>query len=119
MDDLREFELCEPAPFLYFENGQLAMTDGTTVYQVIVTCEAMMATTSPREKSLRRLIRYAGYYRDLASAAIQRGEDVGEKVWVNEAMVRASPAMKPATIRARRRSMPVAGKETGHAQHRA
>jgi hypothetical protein len=83
----REFELCEPSPFLYHENGQLAITDGAAVWMVVVTCEAMMATAHPPEKSLRRLVRYADLYRDLAAAAIQRGEASDGKVWVREADV--------------------------------
>jgi hypothetical protein len=47
MDDQSEFELCEPAPFIYYENGQIAVTDGSSVWLVIVTCEAMKAT-APR-----------------------------------------------------------------------
>ncbi|TWF43355.1 hypothetical protein [Neorhizobium alkalisoli] len=122
MEHLREFEICEPEPFIYFENGQFAITDGSTVYQVIVTCEAMRATAPPPEKSLRRLVRYLGYYRHLAAAAIRRGEDVGEKVWVNEAMVRSSPLPQLAASgqsRPERRSTPLAGKDTGHAAHPA
>lgn len=121
MEDLREFEICEPEPFIYFENGQFAVTDGSTVYQVIVTCEAMRATATPPERSLRRLVRYAGYYRDLAAAAIRQGEDVGEKVWVNEAMVRSSPPPRAAFAGSRsgRHAMPAAVKDAGHAQHRA
>jgi hypothetical protein len=90
MIDETDITLCEPAPFLYHENGQLAVTDGATVWLVIVTCEAMKATASPAEKSLKRLIRYAEYYRDLAAAAIARGEDVDGKVWVTEAAVMSS-----------------------------
>ncbi|AYD05256.1 hypothetical protein [Neorhizobium sp. NCHU2750] len=124
MDDPREFEICQPEPFIYFENGQFAITDGSTVYQVIVTCEAMRATAPPPEKSLRRLVRYVGYYRDLAAAAIRRGEDVGEKVWVNEAMVRSSPLPQlagfgVARARSGRRGLSPVAKEVGHAQHRA
>ncbi|TWF49495.1 hypothetical protein [Neorhizobium alkalisoli] len=122
MGDLGEFEICEPEPFIYFENGQLAITDGSTVYQVIVTCEAMRATAPPPEKSLRRLIRYAGYYRDLAAAAIRRGEAVDEKVWVTEALVQSSPPAQLAAFggnRSGRRMMAPAAKDAGHAQHRA
>lgn len=83
----REFELCEPSPFLYHENGQLAITDGAAVWMVVVTCEAMMVTAQPPEKSLRRLVRYAHLYCDLAAAAILRGEASESKVWVREADV--------------------------------
>ncbi|TCV67376.1 hypothetical protein EDE09_11335 [Neorhizobium sp. S3-V5DH] len=86
-----EIQLCEPAPFLYFENGQMAVTDGASVWLVIVTCEAMKATARPPEMSLRRLVRFVEYYRDLAAAAIRRGEDVDGKVWVTEATVLSSP----------------------------
>ena len=44
-----EIQLCEPAPFLYFENGEMAMTDGASVRLVIVTCEAIKATASRRK----------------------------------------------------------------------
>jgi len=90
MIDETEIALCEPAPFLYHENGQIAVTDGSTVWLVIVTCEAIKATASPPEKTLRRLIRYAEFYRDLAAAAIVRGEDVDGKVWITEAAVIAA-----------------------------
>ncbi len=91
MSNDREIELCEPAPFLYFENGQMAVTDGASVWLVIVTCEAMKATARPPEMSLRRLVRFAEYYRDLAAVAIRRGEDIDGKVWVTEATVLSSP----------------------------
>jgi hypothetical protein len=90
MQDETEIRLCEPAPFIYFENGQIAVTDGSSVWLVIVTCEAMRATAPPPEKSLRRLVRYAEFYRDLAAASIRRGEDVDGKVWVRESDVLAA-----------------------------
>lgn len=90
MIDETAITLCEPAPFLYHENGQIAVTDGSTVWLVIVTCEAIKATASPPEKTLRQLIRYAKFYRDLAAAAIVRGEDVDGKVWITEAAIIAS-----------------------------
>jgi hypothetical protein len=90
MEEEAEIRLCEPAPFIYFENGQIAVTDGSSVWLVIVTCEAMKATASPPEKSLRRLVRYAGFYRDVAAAQIRRGEDVDGKVWVRERDVLAA-----------------------------
>jgi hypothetical protein len=92
MQEETEIHLCEPAPFIYFENGQIAVTDGSTVWLVIVTCEAMRATAPPPEKSLRRLVRYAEFYRDLAAASIRRGEDVDGKVWVRESDVIAAQA---------------------------
>ena len=58
---------------------------------MIVTCEAIKATARPPEMSLRRLVRFAEYYRDLAAAAIPRGEDIDGKVWVTEATVLSSP----------------------------
>ena len=87
MQEEPEIRLCEPAPFLYFENGQIAVTDGSSVWLVIVTCEAMKATPTPPEKSLRRLVLYAEFYCDLAAAAIRRGEDMDGKVWVRESDV--------------------------------
>jgi len=94
MLDVTEITLCEPAPFIYFENGQIAVTDGSSVWLVIVTCEAMKATALPPEKSLKRLVRYAGFYCDLAAAAIARGEDVDGKVWVRESDVLAAKASR-------------------------
>lgn len=41
MEVHRDIELCEPCPFLYFDNGQLALTDGRAVWMVIVTREAI------------------------------------------------------------------------------
>lgn len=102
-----EFELCEPAPFLYYENGQIAVTDGTSVWLVIVTCEAMKATAQPPENPLRRLVRYAEYYRDLAAAAIRRGDGIDGKVWVTEADVLSSPSAGVT---------PTGGWEANHAQ---
>ncbi len=90
MTDVKEYDLCEPAPFIYYENGQLAVTDGSAVWMVIVTCEAMKATATPPVKNLYRLVRYAEFYRDLAAAAIERGEATDNKVWVQEADVLAA-----------------------------
>ena len=95
MEVHRDFELCEPSPFLYFDNGQLALTDGRAVWMVIVSRQAMMATANPQEASLRRLVRYSHFYRDLASAAIRRGDDVHGKVWVLEADVLAARSNLP------------------------
>jgi hypothetical protein len=92
MDNLGEIKLCEPAPFIYYENGQLAVTDGSTVWMVIVTCEALKATASPPVKTLYRLVRYAEFYRDLAAAAIERGEAVDNKVLIRESDVLAAKA---------------------------
>jgi hypothetical protein len=90
MTVVKEYDLCEPAPFVYYENGQLAITDGSSVWMVIVTCEAMKATANPPVKNLYRLVRYAEFYRDLAVAAIERGEATDNKVWVHEADVLAA-----------------------------
>lgn len=90
MTEVKEYDLCDPAPFIFYENGQLAVTDGSSVWMVIVTCEAMKATASPPVKSLYRLVRYAEFYRDLAAAAIERGEATDNKVWVQEADVLAA-----------------------------
>lgn len=57
---------------------------------MIVTCEAMKANTPLSEKSLRRVVCYAEFYRDLAAAVIRRGEDVDGKVWVRESDVLAT-----------------------------
>jgi hypothetical protein len=88
---LIELELCEPRPFIFGENGHLAVTDGETVWIVIVTQEAMMATANPPDASLKRLARYARHYRDMAAAAIRRGEDYNGKVWILEKDVLAFP----------------------------
>ena len=90
MQEETGIRLCEPRPFIYFENGQIAVTDGSIVWLVIVTCEAMKATARPPEKSLRRLVRYSEFYPILAAAAIRRGEDVDGKVWVRESDVIAA-----------------------------
>lgn len=90
MTAVKEYDLCEPAPFIFHENGQLAVTDGSAVWMVIVTCEAMKATAAPPVKNLYRLVRYAEFYRDLAAAAIERGEATDNKVWVQEADVLAA-----------------------------
>jgi hypothetical protein len=94
MPNSAELTICEPAPFIYFENGQIAVTDGSSVWLVVVTCEAIRATANPPEKSLARLVRYADYYRDLAASAISRGEDVDGKVWVTESAVLSAKAVR-------------------------
>jgi hypothetical protein len=93
MTEAKDYDLCEPAPFIYHENGQLAITDGSSVWMVIVTCEAMKATATPPVKSLYRLVRYAEFYRDLAAAAIERGEAIDNKVWVQEADILAAKSL--------------------------
>ena len=87
MIDHAEITLCEPAPFLYHENGQIAVTDGSQVWLVLVTCEAIRATANPPEMSLRRLALYAEFFTDLAAAAISRGEDIAGKVFISESDV--------------------------------
>jgi hypothetical protein len=87
MVDHPEITLCEPAPFLYHENGQIAVTDGSQVWSVIVTCEAIRAAANPPEMSLRRLTLYAEFFTDLAAAAISRGDDIGGKVFISESDV--------------------------------
>jgi hypothetical protein len=84
METFKEIELCEPSPFVFGENGHLGVTDGTSVWIVVVTCEAMRATATPPEASLERLVRYAGLYRDMAEATINRHEDQNGKVWIFE-----------------------------------
>ena len=87
-----EVELCEPSPFIFGENGHLAVTDGETVWIVVVTEEAMKATADPPAASLKRLARYANFYRDIAAAALARGEDGDGKIWILERDVLASPS---------------------------
>ena len=84
MDHVHEIELCEPAPFLFGENGHLGVTDGTSVWIVVVTREAMMATADPAEASLKRLARYADLYRDMAETMLARGEGQDGKLWIFE-----------------------------------
>ena len=84
MIDHPEISLCEPAPFLYHENGQIAVTDGSQMWLVIVTREAIRATANPPEMSLRRLTLNAEFFTNLAAAAIFRGEDIGGKVFISE-----------------------------------
>ena len=90
MDDFRDFELCEPAPFLFSDNGHVAITDGNNVWMVIVEHDAMTATSGSTETSHRQLVRHAEFYRDLASAAISRGDDEDGKVRVQKADVLAA-----------------------------
>lgn len=91
MRDTQSFlELCKPAPFMFGENGHMAVTDGSEVWIVVVTEEAMKATAVPAEASLKRLSRHARRYRDLAAAALRRGDGVNGKVWVLERDVLAA-----------------------------
>lgn len=84
MDTFVHLELCEPAPFLFGENGHLGVTDGTSVWIVVVTQESMRATADPAEASLKRLVRYADLYRDMAEAIIARAQDQDGKIWIFE-----------------------------------
>lgn len=84
MDTCLHLELCEPEPFLFGENGHLGVTDGTSVWIVVVTQEAMKATAGPAEASLKRLVRYAELYREMAEAIIARGQDQAGKIWIFE-----------------------------------
>lgn len=86
MIDETEITLCEPAPFLFHENGQIAVTDGSTVWLVIVTCEAIKATAenSSTADPVCRVLPRPGCSRD------RQGEDVDGKVWVTEATVMSS-----------------------------
>ncbi len=59
MGDSIELELCEPAPFMFGDNGHLGVTDGERVWIVVVTCEALRATAQPPEATVNRLRRYA------------------------------------------------------------
>lgn len=66
---------------------------------MIVTCEAMKATAPPPEKSLRRLVRFAEFYRDLAAVAISRGEDINGKVFIRECdVLSAKVVARPITL---------------------
>ncbi|TCL63713.1 hypothetical protein [Rhizobium sp. BK251] len=84
MDVFLHLELCEPAPCLFGENGHLGVTDGTSAWVVVITQEAMKATAGPVEASLKRLVRYADLYRDMAEAIIARAQDQDGKIWIFE-----------------------------------
>jgi hypothetical protein len=79
-----EIELCEPQPFIFGANGHLGVTDGSTVWIVVVTEEAMHATSRAAEASLQTLVRHAALYREMAEALIARGRDQDGKVWIFE-----------------------------------
>lgn len=84
MKDPVDLVLCEPAPFLFGANGHFRVTDGSSVWIVVVTSEAMRATASPPEASLSRLVRFADVYLDMAERALSRGEDQDGKLWIFE-----------------------------------
>ncbi len=81
--------LCEPSPFIYGANGHIGVTDGSSFWIVVVTCEAMRETASPREASLKRLLRFADLYLAMAEAALSRGEDEDGKIWIFESDILA------------------------------
>ncbi|WP_105416398.1 hypothetical protein [Neorhizobium sp. T25_27] len=104
MDNVVEIELCEPSPFLFGENGHLGVTDGTSVWIVVVTREAMIATADPPEASLKRLVRYADVYRDMAEVMLARGDGDDGKVWIFEKDVLALRAkQRPRDFNGRRK----------------
>ncbi|HEV7437432.1 MAG TPA: hypothetical protein VGO22_21620 [Pseudorhizobium sp.] len=84
MKDRVDLVLCEPAPFLFGANGHFSVTDGSSVWLVVVTCEAMRATASPSEATLSRLVRFADLYLDMAETALSHGEDQDGKIWIFE-----------------------------------
>jgi hypothetical protein len=88
-DTTVELELCQPAPFMFGDNGHLGVTDGERVWIVVVTCEALRATAEPQEASVSRLTRYAELYREMAEGIVSRGADVGGKVWIMESSILA------------------------------
>jgi hypothetical protein len=94
MQEPVELVLCEPAPFMFGANGHLGVTDGSSVWIVVVTCEAMRATALPPEASSRRLLLFADFYLEMAEAALARGEDEDGKIWIFErdVLARGSPA---------------------------
>lgn len=60
------------------------MTDGSSVWIVAVTCEAMRATALPPEATLSRLMRFADVYLDMAESALSGGEDQDGKISIFE-----------------------------------
>jgi hypothetical protein len=84
MQDAVELVLCEPAPFIFGVNGHLSVTNGSSVWIIVVTCEAMRATASPPEASLKRLLLHADLYVEMAEGFLARGEDEGGKIWIFE-----------------------------------
>ncbi|MCQ1839225.1 hypothetical protein [Neorhizobium galegae] len=102
MDHIVDLELCEPTPFMFGDNGHLGVTDGQSVWIVVVTCEALRATAFPPEASVKRLSRYADVYRDMAEGMIARREDVDGKVWIFEKNILAKRAVRSASPATRR-----------------
>ncbi|MEH6691096.1 MAG: hypothetical protein V7774_07930 [Pseudorhizobium pelagicum] len=84
MDNISDIQMCEPAPFLFGENGHFGVTDGVSVWTVVVTNEAMLATADPPAASLKRLRRYSALYRDVAEGMLTQGQDRDGKVWIFE-----------------------------------
>jgi hypothetical protein len=60
------------------------VTDGSTVWIVVVTEEAMNATSRAAGASLQTLVRHAAVYREMAEALIARGCDQDGKVRIFE-----------------------------------
>jgi hypothetical protein len=99
MHDPVELVLCEPAPFIFGANGHLSVTDGSSVWIVVVTCEAMRATASPPEASLNRLLVFADLYVSMAEGAMARGADEDGKIWIFERDILARrPAAAAASV---------------------
>ena len=61
----------------------------------------MRATATPADASLKRLVRYAGTYCEMAEAAIERHEDQHGKVWIFEMDVIARRVMNRQDTRSR------------------
>jgi hypothetical protein len=97
MQDAVELVLCEPAPFIFGVNGHLSVTNGSSVWIIVVTCEAMRATASPPEACLKRLLLYADLYVEMAEGFLARGEDEGGKIWIFERDILARRNGTPAT----------------------
>jgi len=98
MNDQQELDLCEPPPFIFLDDGHLSMTDGRMVWLVVISPEAMTLTASPAKSALERLVRHAGFYKDLAAAAIRRSEDRDGKVWINAADILSARAALPSSF---------------------
>jgi hypothetical protein len=76
-------------PFMFGENGHFAITDGFFVWTVVVTEEAMKATSSPPTASLDRLRRGLRLYVAIARAALAERRPGSDKIWILEDDVRA------------------------------
>lgn len=78
-----EISVCAD-PLMLGENGHFAVTDGSFVWTVIVTAEAMKATASPPEASVKRLAAYVRMYVAMARAALAAGRGTGGRIWIFE-----------------------------------